>query len=179
MITGTAENKKFLKTISKRYPNLKQTFTSLEKKAKSQNSEIDNLLKSKKFRSINQAFNKLETMKTSVQWFNPNGPSSISDLASRLNRKAEYDILYNSYSKITHSNVLSEQVSFKKQTVTFEPIRDLKRINSLLITTLSLTFDVYSKILSEYRKEEKKQFSTKYVQEWRKRFRNIKKVSYN
>jgi hypothetical protein len=178
LVIGTKEHENFSKAIADSYPALENKYRPLENDAKSQLSAIERVLASEAFKEINGNFEHLEKKSRSVRWFTVSGPTSISDLASKLGRKVQYEILYHQFSKVTHASAISQHVTFKEQRAVFEPIRDLKHIDNLISIPLSLTFDVYEKIVLKYRREDIREFSTKYVNEWRKDFLNIPHVVY-
>ncbi|MCI0615210.1 DUF5677 domain-containing protein [bacterium] len=178
IIKGHKEHEKFFKSIAKFGPGLKKKQEALENEAKKQVKEIDRLLNSAVYEEIDKEFENRETKGSPVSWFTPRGPRSISDLASRLDHRAEYDILYSHYSKIMHGVALSEHIVLGNDQASFKPIRNLQGISGLVTTVLSFTLEIYRIILSHYRREELQNFKTKYVNEWRKRFRVTKNVEY-
>ncbi len=177
-VKGTVEHKKFSKAIKKYEHSLQEQFKTYEKSAINEIKDINNLLQSKKYNELNLQFENLEK-KRYIKWYQPNGPNSIKDLSYRLNYQAEYEIIYTTFSKITHSNVLSDQIKVQNNKVIFENIRSLNESQTVLLIVLSLTMDIYMKILKKYRPEELVNFRKTYKIDWRNAFQSIKKINYD
>lgn len=177
-IPGTEENKTFNKILDL-LPPIKAKVVSEESvgKAKKQVEVINKILSQVGFDSINKEFERLRR-KYDPPWYQPWGVNSLKDMAERLGRNAEYQILYSFFSGIAHGENLKIQVELKKEKITFEPIRHLKEIDDVLRNTIALALRLYQKILEYFRPEELPNFSRKYVEEWRERFRSIPKVTY-
>lgn len=176
---GTKENLDFIQTLKdtpleKVLPNLKIE----QSEVKRQNDEIDKLLTSKKYQTINSEFNRLQKKKHDVAWYKPWGVNSISEMAGKLNRKAEYNIFYSHLSEITHSHSINQHISFQGDKLIFENVRNLQGIDTIIRYGVTIAFKIYRRILETYSPDEQQNFSRKYIEEWRKRFNSITRIEY-
>lgn len=128
--------------------------------------------------AINQEFEKLKNGLRDREWYLPGGINNFREMAKAVKREAEYKVFYSSFSAITHGLAFDEQVSFSKETVVFEPIRNLTRIDEVIRNALNYAIVVYRSALSYYRPAELEVFNKKYLNEWRQRFLSVKKVEY-
>ena len=180
IIKGNPEYEDFKKNTEKYGSVFMGIHENNENSAIEQVKEIVQILNLEDFIEINNQFEELEKKKRNkvVSWFEPSGPHSIRDLATRLNLKGEYDLIYSPYSEITHGVALYEHIEIDKELLVFEPIRSLKDFDSEIMFLVSFTLNVYRKIILLYRPDEINIFKEKYVKEWRDSFRNIPKVVY-
>jgi hypothetical protein len=177
MIPATNEHKRFEKAIGE----LKLTQNlEMQEEAKKQVAAIDKVLSKDEYKEMNAEFDKMKKPLRDYdqRWYRPCGVKSIADIAERLGIKPQYDIFYSQFSEIAHSEALRKHILVNEQGIVFEPIRQLEGIRTFLTIVLTFTFHIYRSILSEYRPGELSNFSKKYVEEWRIRFRSIKDVKY-
>lgn len=179
-IKGNPEYDNFKKSTEKYGSSFREIYEKSANKALEQVKEITKILNMEKFIEINKQFEELEKKKRNkaIDWFEPSGPNSICDMATRLKLKGEYDLIYSPYSEITHGVALNEHIVIDKELLVFEPIRSLKGFDSEITILGSFTLNIYRKIISQYRPDEISIFKEKYLKEWRIRFRNIPKVVY-
>jgi len=181
MIKEDDEQRKFSKKIGTYGSEITELLKKFENEAKQEVEKLEKLL-SKKYNKISQEFESLkQRLKRGdyeVEWFQPWGPSSLSDMASRLNRTVEYHVFYDQFSKIMHSTIMKEHVSFDGKTIGYEQIRKLSGIDTLLTVVIVFSIKTYIVVLEKYRPAEIQNFRIKYIDEWRKRFLSIKGVKY-
>jgi hypothetical protein len=177
MILTTDEHKRFEKAIEQL--KLRQNL-EMQEEAKKQVAAIDKVLSKDEYKEINAEFDKMRRPSRDYdqRWYRPCGAKSIAHMAELLGMKPQYDIFYSQFSEIAHSEALRKHILVKEQGIVFEPIRQLEGIRTFLTIVLTLAFQIYRSILKEYRPDELSNFSKKYVEEWRSRFRSIKDVKY-
>ena len=100
----------------------------------------------------------------------------LSDLAKRLNLKAEYEVFYSHFSNVAHSQEITSQMKVKGDLVVFENVRNLEGLDVNLSYTITLSLRTYREILNHYLPDEIENFKQKYNQEWRERYLSIKKI---
>jgi len=140
-----------------------------------QNNAIDNILSKPEYDQINQDFDSVQTRNFDKNWYSLyGGPNTIRQLAKRLDKMVEYDVMYSSYSQYMHSSHFEKNVSFDSESIIFENIRDVE--NSLLDINFScsMIFRVYRMITQKYLPSESEQFSLKYIQDWRDSYQKTK-----
>ena len=179
IISGTPEQDLFQHTIDKSPYKFKLPFAEKSEEFQEDLESIDKTLNHPEFKKINEEFDRIKRRSYDKPWYTPWGPNSISDMAQRLGFELEYDIFYTQLSEISHSQSLDSQVSFKEERIRFEPIRNLKEIDTILRMTLGMAVDIYRLILNHYRPSEIVNFNKKHMEEWRERFLKIKKVNYS
>lgn len=98
------------------------------------------------------------------------GPSNLRDLARNLSRGAQYEILYRSWSRITHADDLSRFLTHTNEgSPAFRPLRnpeELKQVSKLASTFI---LDATKKMLGKFRAGEMTSLARWYVREARKR----------
>lgn len=177
-IPGTAEHKRFRTACDRLLSPGKPTVS--EDEAKAQLENIKRLLDSSEFSEINSEFDKLKKhgKDFDVSWYCPRGPSTLADMARRMNLSGEYMLFYNTFSKATHCQEFRRHVSIERNVVKLQPIRHLEGIKTLLNVSISYALTIYEMILKRYRPGELSNFGRKYKNEWRERFMNIPTVKY-
>jgi hypothetical protein len=178
-IPGTPEHTKFRKACAGLLTN-----PNVEKdvqEAATQVEEITRILADVDFREINAEFDRLKKPDKDhdVHWYQPWGPNSLSDMASRLGLSGEYVVFYTLFSKATHCSGFRRHVNIEKNGLYFQPIRHPEGISTVLNISLSYAIDIYRMVLERYRSDELPAFSRKYQKEWQSRFRNIPTEKYN
>jgi hypothetical protein len=149
-----------------------------EKLIDAQISLLKNQLSMPEFSAINQEFEKLKNRLKDREWYLPGGVGNFREMAKTVKREHEYKVFYSSFSAITHGLAFDEQVSFSNETVFFEPIRNLTRIDEVFRNAFNFAMGIYRSALTHYRPAELATFNKKYVNEWRQRFLSVKKVEY-
>lgn len=179
LISGTDENSKFTKVLQNLSLMGDPSYASkLEQKAKKQELAINSILANGDYKDINAEFDRIKKRDHDQHWYSPWGPSSIRDMANRLQLDSEYTVLYSQFSDVTHSTAFKKHIGFDGEAAIFEPVRHLKGIKTLLSVVISLAIKIYRSILTKYRPGELSNFNRKYQEEWRERFRTIKTVKY-
>ena len=179
-VTSSKEHEDFSKKVDKYKNSLLARIDENNDDAKQQADAIDALLAQEPYVLINHEFERLKgDRKFDVPWYSPNGPSSIADMATRVGYGAEYESFYSRFSQIMHASTQLDHVKFESDTVTFEPIRKLDRLRTILNVGIGFSIKAYRIVLNHYRRQELENFSRKYVQQWRDTFLSIKEVSYN
>jgi hypothetical protein len=139
---------------------------------------LKNKLSAPECASINQEFEKLKRKLRDREWYLPGGVENLREMAIAVKREADYKIFYSSFSDATHGLAFNENVSFSEDTVFFEPIRNLIRIDEIFRGALNFAVGIYRSALNHYRPAEVAVFDKKYCAEWRQRFLSVKKVEY-
>jgi hypothetical protein len=133
LIPGTDENKDF-QNVLQQFPA--PSSPEMQKEAQAQVKEIDRLLGKSEYKTINDEFDRLKSVskKKSYEppWYQPWGSNSIGDIASRLNRSSEYKLFYAQLSEFAHLEAFKKHVRFQGGTLTFEHIRHLEGIKTLI-----------------------------------------------
>ena len=179
-IEGTPENNEFQQKIAgSPFNKIVDKAIPIKSKIIKKNKEIEKILNSTKYCDINAEFDRLKgTKKNDVNWYQPWGPNSISDLAERLGKGGEYIIFYSDLSNITHCHSVDQMISYKSDMVIFENIRNLTSINTVISITCSYCYRIFRLILQKYSPSEIENFNIKYFEEWRNRSLYIPKVEY-
>jgi hypothetical protein len=178
-VSGTPENAKFTPHFAE---HTGSKMSSLPQEMKTailnQIADIDTLLNSPPYVSLNAEFDRLKGKKLrDVAWHCPfGGVSSIKAMADRLGCAREYDITYDQLSGVAHSTAFFGQVVVHPEHVTFEPVRDLAEVDTLFRAIGSYCLQTYRMVLNHYRPAEIEAFNRKYRDEWKSRFLGIKSV---
>jgi Family of unknown function (DUF5677) len=150
----------------------------MEPEAQKQLAAIDQLLATATYKGINDEFNRLKR-KYDRPWYAPfKGPGSIRQMVRDLNRLGEYDIFYSRLSDVTHSTDVRKHFSVAGTQLTFEPIRQLESIDTVMRFVISKVLHLYRAVLDRYRPDEGTNFDRKYTTEWRDAFLSIPSVKY-
>jgi hypothetical protein len=143
-------------------------------------TSIRRALRRKEFKMLNREFVAARGKRDfDKPWYYPTGPRSLAQLAKMLDAQGLYDILYSELSEIAHSQAIGDSVQIRRGSFVIEPIRDLAEFEETFSFSISMSFEVYRRILERYRPDELPNFRKKFIAEWRDRFRNIKKTEYN
>lgn len=177
VIPGTAEHAHFSKhtaTLSDMKDPAKRA--ALEAEARKQDAEISGILTNANNNAINAAFDGMKKRHFDVAWYRPSGPSSIGDMAKRLNLDAEYDFFYSEFSDISHAGAFEKHIKFDGGAVVFEPIRSPERIRAVVNIVSTLALNVYRLVIDKYVPEEMDTFNKNYITRWRNRFLSVPEV---
>ncbi len=177
--TGFSESDKFLEILEKFDEFIIEELKINNELYKKELETYNNFLLSEDYKEINLAFEKQKEKsikKQEAPWYKLSGPSSICDMAERLNRRAEYEIFYRHYSNVMHGTSFQEHISISKGKLYLDHIRSLKNSDVLLITTISTILKLYWMIIEYYRPNELEHFRKKFVSEWGEKIKSIKEV---
>jgi hypothetical protein len=144
----------------------------------------DRLLTKPEYAGINEAFDRFKKQKKlpyEPDWFRPplageDTPNSIRQLAARLDRLAEYELLYSTFAATSHGSRFTVHVEFLDNQVVIEPIRSGEGFKSVLLLSVSIALRIYSLVLEEYRPGEMDVFRRDYVEKWRDRYMGMPDV---
>jgi hypothetical protein len=180
-IEGTSENTYFKKILfGSPLEKVLESAIPYHVEVAKQNAEINEVLNSKEYKEINLEFERLKkNKKYDVSWYQPWGPTSISDLAERLGKRGEYLIIYTYLSNMAHSHSYDHMITYRDNGLIFENIRNLENIDSVIKNTSSACYWIYKAILEKYLPSEIRSFAQMYSKEWKERSTNIPRVEYN
>jgi len=153
----------------------------MRKEAERQIEDIDRILSGPAFIEINNQFQEYKERRRlpyEPTWYFPLGVSSIRQMAIDVGRLPEYEFFYSLTSEVMHSSRYRHHIQFGNGKLTFEPIRSLKGINTLINFMVACTLRTYMNILRYYKPGETTAFGKKYAEDWRMAFRNVKSVTY-
>ena len=180
--TGTPEEQIF----SKAFEDIEKYIQhddrgDLEKLADSEINKIDSLLSMPGWVEISNEFERVKNKKTGMErdWYKLFGVTSIRELAKRVGRLGEYDLFYTRCSEVMHGASYKNHIQFRKGTIAFEPVRQLRDVHLVLRFILLTAISTYISIIRHYRYGELSHFRRKYLQDWRRLFLNLPSVSYN
>jgi hypothetical protein len=138
-------------------------------------AEIDALLALDKFKEINEWFDAARGARPwDRDWYKPGpgAPASIGDIAEKLDRSAEYLILYGSLSHHTHSSHPSAGFVVRAGgSVGIEPVRAFSDFPFVFQLATSLAARCLRGITEEYRAGEIATLNKKHAQDWAPRFK--------
>ena len=181
-LKGTQENIYFSEVIAdlKKYTEPSVINKEDEEEAKHQVKEINRILSQEGYREINNEFERRRIKRTGADayWYKPLGIESIMKLAEAVGRLSEYVLYYSRGSELAHTTSYRDHIKFGKGRITFEPVRHLEDMHTLLQSTIGVSLHSYSSIIKHYRYGERKSFSKKYTADWQRAFLNIPSVSY-
>lgn len=182
-LEGTKENLDLLKFMADLRDKLEPRLVTreLEELAKKQLPEIERILKQDSFCEINSEFERRRIKKTGadIYWYRFFGIESIMKLAEDVGRLPEYFLYYLRGSELMHTTSYRDQVKFKKGTITFEPVRHLTDMHTLLHDAMSISLSSYLSIIKRYREGERRNIAIKYKTDWQYAYQNIPTVTYN
>jgi hypothetical protein len=153
----------------------------MKAEAKRQIEKIDRVLSGASFLDVNndlQNYKDQKRLPYEPTWYSPLGVSSVRQIAIEVKRLPEYEFFYSLTSEVMHSSRYRHHIQFGNGKLTFEPVRCLKGIDTLINFMVACTLKTYMNILGHYRPAEIPAFRKKYAEDWRVSFRNIKSVRY-
>ena len=153
----------------------------MKKEAERQIGEIDKILSQTPFNDINiqiQSYKNQKRLDYEPSWYAPLGVTSVRKMAIDLGRLPEYTFFYSLTSQVMHSSRYRHHIKFDKGKITFEPIRCLKGIYTLINLIVAFVLRTYIAVLEHYRPDELAAFKRRYFENWRTAFRNVKSVRY-
>lgn len=177
VIPGTAEYEHFKKhtatLLDMKDPAKRR---SLESEANRQDADISAILTNPSNNTINTTFDKLKKRHFDVAWYRPNGPSSIGDMARKLNLGAEYDFFYSQFSEISHAGAFEKHVKFDGKAIVFEPLRSPEGIRTVVNVVATLAFRIFLLMNAKYFPQDMQSFAQSYVDDWRTRFLTVPEI---
>jgi len=178
-IPGTPQHESFRQVCGDLLADAKAT--DFEQDAIQQLKELDELFADPEYLQITQEFDRLKRRDRDydVAWFQPWGPTSIADMASRLGLSGEYTLFYHIFSRAAHCQEFRRHIASDGKVLNFQAIRYLDGIDTLLRLSLSYALHIYRMILNRYRPAELENYARKYATDWQARFRSIRGVKYN
>ena len=150
---------KYMKLPS--FPNLSQSIQNLKSLLNDPNYQVADYeyqnLKSKRKRKPN--------------WYSLfGGPGTLRELAKHLSRGAQYDVLYRSWSRITHADDLSRFLTqTNRGSPTFNPIRNPKELKQVSKIASTFILGATRKMIRKFRAGEKASLERWYRSEARER----------
>lgn len=181
MMEGTTEQQEFTIEVADLVPYMNFKNSNVQQIAQEQSKEIDRILSQDNFKPINDEFELLKRKrKREPYWYQPLlKPISLKRIAKDVERVSQYIYIYETGSKITHAASYRHQIKFSKGgEITFEPIRNLNEIDTMLRISMRVALDTYKSIISKYRHGELQNFIKKYKNDWRQSFLNMPSVEY-
>lgn len=161
LVTFAADSgSKYMKLPS--FPNLSQIIQNLKSL----------LLNNPNYQFADYEYQRIKSIrKRRPNWYSlSGGPGNLRDLAKHLNWGAKYDILYRSWSSITHANDLSQFLTqTKRGSPAFYPLRNHEELKLLSSMASSLILHATSKMIGKFRSEENASFGRWYRREARQR----------
>lgn len=176
-IEGTNEKARLKELLRKNQrESVVEKASSYEKEAIKHNLRINDLLKSEHYREINDLYE--NTDKRKKEWYSINKrPSSLREIAKKLDLEDEYAITYSKFSRIAHGTALHEHIKFVDDKIILENVRGIKEASVVLNGALTNAMDLYRTIITHYIPNELENYNRKYRIEWRERFKNIPEVN--
>jgi hypothetical protein len=138
--------------------------------AQARNQEIDRFLAKPLYAGINASFAAARRKKDrEVEWYRigPNSPTSLADMAKRLNESATYQVLYRLLSYKVHNSRSRAAFKLSTDSVVVEPIRHLKDFGFAFTASTQLAVRVYFDVVKEFRAEELGDLKRTYLESWR------------
>jgi hypothetical protein len=128
--------------------------------------------------AINAEFDRIKKGQKDKEWYCPAGVNNFREMAKAVGKEGQYKVFFGHFSGVTHGVALDKQISFSKEQVVYEPIRNLTEMDQILRCALTLAVAIYRTVLHHYRYGELENYDRKYVNEWRSRFLSVKAVEY-
>lgn len=173
---GSAEHAKFFAALGEFGDALQETPKAAEA-AKGRAQEIQEFLSKEPWKSANASLDRVKgNKKYDVAWHEPFGQRSVRELSELTGRLHEYEVFYSGASEKMHSSEYKSHISIGSGYITFEPIRNIEGIHSLLKFALHVAFRSYRRVLEKYRPGQLNEFAKRYTENWRGAFLNIPKV---
>ena len=151
-----------------------------EANARKEISDIDSLLASTTYATINRDFDHVKSGQIDKQWyFLSSRRNSVHQLARLLNREVEYLQFYTLGSEIMHGSAIRAHMSVQIGQVTFEPLRMLTGIRNLCVLVHIFIIRIYRELLEKYRPGELERFNSVDARRWHDALTVIPEPTYN
>lgn len=145
-------------------------------------NRLTDLLNREPYKRINEEWRLTEKKVRKASWYSLfNGPKTIRELAVRLNKEVEYEILYRVWSLKTHAN--SAIQSALKDGIKI--IRHPENVQTVSTWAFTWTLFLFETILNKYHKRKRKDYAYFYLHNIKKTynkvtmFRDLIKINYN
>lgn len=179
--SGSSENVAYGKIMEPFGDLFPETTKRLSAKGEEYLREIDRILAQASFNDIDkdiEAFRKKRKTSYDPHWYAPLGPQSVRQLADKLKRLHEYEIIYGPSSEVMHATSHKHHVRFSPGYIKFTPIRYLEGIDTIVRFSMATMIRIYLDVLAHYRADESSNFGKKYLDDWRQEFMRIPSVTY-
>ena len=171
-LPGHAEYERFDNELGQYKEDVRDATDRLIEENEQSLASIDRVLAQEGFSNVAE-----ELTKKRRGWYRPLGPQTFRDLCKETGKLPLYDVLYGSFSRVTHASDLSRHVLFWGQgNLTFTPLRDVHEIDQLIRITSTIVFTAYHLILKVFRPGETKSFSRIYVEHWRPKIQSMPQI---
>lgn len=143
------------------FPNLSQVIQNLK-----------SLLNNPNYQFADYEYQRINSIrKRKPNWYSLfGGPGNLRDLAKHVNWGAQYDILYRSWSSITHADDLSQFLTqTKRGSPAFKPLRNPEELKHISVMASSFILDATKKMLGKFRAGEMRNYGKWYMREVRAR----------
>jgi hypothetical protein len=182
-VTGSAEAIALEKDMSGLTLSGRPQTEQVQKEASSQLAEIERLLESTDYNTMNALFDSRRgTRPFDPEWYAPLLPKSpkpsLASLCRDLGRIAEYRIIYELGSESMHSSRSDIHLRVIDGKTILRPLRDLTDIGLVAQLTMGEAMHIYISLLDHYRPQERENFSRKYQETWRTIYLSPKSVKY-
>lgn len=169
--SGTAESSSFKDMMNKAGLPVDDT---LGDEGKRQVQEIDRVLSQARFAAVRDEFRDWKKRNgRRPAWYSPLGVTDLRNMAKDVNKEPMYVIVYGSGSEVMHASNYGQHIRIQSERITFQSIRHPKDFPITVRLTATIAFDIFMKILREYREGECARFGQKYVEKWRQAFHSI------
>lgn len=111
-------------------------------------------------------------------WYVEFGPRSFRQLNEAVGRLHEYELFYTVSSEKMHGSDFRSHIRFAQGEISLSPIRNLSAIAAVLNFSLSSALHTYQCVLNEYRPGQIREYSERYMRDWREPFLDIRGVTY-
>ncbi len=166
LVTFAADSvSKYMKLPS--FPNLSQVIQNLK-----------SLLNNPNYQFADYEYQRIKSIRRrKPNWYSLfGGPGNLRDLAKHLNWGAQYDILYRSWSSITHADDLSQFLTqTKRGSPAFYPLRNHEEVKLFSVVASSFILHATRKMIGKFRPGENASLGRWYVREARQRHRALTK----
>ncbi len=171
MIAGTQEKAHFDNNIGGFSPAMDRTREQYEAFSEQRVTEINALLDTPEYRSVNDAFAETRgKRKYEPAWHLPLGFRSIKQIAVEAQRLPEYEMFYSMTSEAVHSSRIRDHVSIGPDQISLTPIRHIDGLPSHLTFIIAAVFHSYRRIIEHYRPGQLHEYTEKYNSYWRDAF---------
>ena len=180
LIRGTQENDQYQEI----YSELKEfarpiDWDAISNTAKDDLKRIDTYLQKANIKDISDTLKKKRGSRDyEIEWYKALDVRSIRELADKVEQLPVYDLYYSKFSEVMHGSSYKDQIETKDGIVYLEDIRDLKDACNVIALSCHVAVGSYIAIIQRYRNGELKQFTRKYMTDWRESFLNIPLVNY-
>jgi hypothetical protein len=140
---------------------------------------IDQILSSPEYAATDNLFVARKPGSRDREWYMVLGVPHIREMASRLGRSVEYELIYGPGSDVTHADVFASHVRVGEGQTSLTQLRSLRGYRALMQSVVPAAIGTYQRTLEHYRSEEVPRFAAKYVTEWRGRFQAIPAIDEN